>query len=78
VWVGTFGGGLHRWVSNQWQAYTLPVGTRRGFVFSVFSDVGGRLWTSAGDEDLHFGTNGNFSPFLPAVHGVKALLRARD
>jgi signal transduction histidine kinase/ligand-binding sensor domain-containing protein len=78
VWVGTFGGGLHRWENNEWQAFTLPGGTRRGFVFSVFPDVGGRLWTSAGDEDLHFGTNGNFTPFLPAVHGVKALFRARD
>ncbi len=78
IWIGTFGGGLHRWWHNEWQVFTLPGGTRRGFVFSVFPDANGRLWTSAGDEDLYYGSGGNFTPFTPAIHGVKALLRARD
>jgi signal transduction histidine kinase/ligand-binding sensor domain-containing protein len=78
IWVGTYGGGLHRWSNNEWQTFTLPGGTRRGFVFSVFPDADGKLWTSAGEEDLHSGTAGKFKPFTPAVHGVKALLRARD
>jgi signal transduction histidine kinase/ligand-binding sensor domain-containing protein len=78
IWVGTFGGGLHRWLHNEWQTFTLPGGTRRGFVFSVFADAGGKMWTSAGEEDLFLGTAGKFTSFTPAVHGVKALLRARD
>ncbi len=78
IWVGTFGGGLHRWLRNEWQTFTLPGGTRRGFVFSVCPDEDGKLWTSAGEEDLYSGVGGRFSPFSPAVHGVKALLRGRD
>ena len=78
IWIGTFGGGLHRWKHNEWQTFTLPGGTRRGFVFSVASDDNGRLWTSAGDEDLYSGSAGKFTPFVPAVHGVKSLLRASD
>ena len=78
IWVGTFGGGLHRWKDNEWETFTLPGGTRRGFVFSVAFDDDGKLWTSAGDEDLYSGAAGKFTPFSPAVHGVKALLRAKD
>jgi signal transduction histidine kinase/ligand-binding sensor domain-containing protein len=78
IWIGTFGGGLHRWLHDEWQTFTLPGGTRRGFVFSVFPEQGGRLWTSAGEEDLYSGVNGKFTPFTPEIHGVKALLRARD
>ena len=78
IWVGTFGGGLHRWHSNEWQTFTLPGGTRRGFVFSIAPDDKSRLWTSAGDEDLYSGSEGKFTAFTPAVHGVKCLLRASD
>jgi len=78
IWVGTFGGGLHRWLHNEWQTFTLPGGSRRGFVFSVFPDEGGKLWTSAVEEDLYSGIAGKFTPFRPSIHGVKALLRARD
>ncbi|HEX5218343.1 MAG TPA: two-component regulator propeller domain-containing protein [Verrucomicrobiae bacterium] len=78
LWIGTYGGGLYRWKHNEWQTFTLPGGTRRGFVFSVASDANGRLWTSAGDEDLYCGSAGKFTPFVPAVHGVKSLLRASD
>jgi len=78
IWIGTFGGGLHRWHHNEWQTFTLPGGTRRGFVFSVASDESGRLWTSAGDEDLYSGAAGKFTAVVPAVHGVKSLLRGSD
>lgn len=78
ILVGTFGGGLHRWKNNEWQPLPLPGGIRRGFVFSLFPEAEGGLWTSAGDEDLYFGLASRFTPFTPAVHGVKALLRARD
>jgi signal transduction histidine kinase/ligand-binding sensor domain-containing protein len=78
IWVGTYGGGLHRWWNNEWQAFTVLGGTRRGFVFSVYSGLEGRLWTSASEEDLYSGMDGRFTPFTPEVHGVKALLQARD
>lgn len=78
VWVGTLGGGLRRRVGDAWENFTLPGGTRRGFVFSVFPDADDRLWVSAGEEDLFLGSQGNFQPATPAVHGVKALLAARD
>ena len=78
IWVGTYGGGLHRWWANAWQPFALGGGMRQRFVFSVFPDAGGRLWISAGEEDLHSVVNGNFTLFTPEVHGVKALLRARD
>jgi len=78
VWVGTYGGGLHRWSGSGWVSFTLPGGVWQGFVFSVISEPGGRIWTSAGDEDLYFADAGRFTPFTPAVHGVKALLRGSD
>ncbi len=78
ILVGTFGGGLHRWKNNEWQPLPLPGGIRRGFVFSLFPETEGGLWTSAGDEDLYFGVASRFTQFTPAVHGVKALWRARD
>jgi hypothetical protein len=36
------------------------------------------LWTSAGEEDLYFGSAGDFTLFTPEIHAVKSLLRARD
>lgn len=78
IWIGTFGGGLHRWFNDEWQVFSLRGGARRDFVFSVVPDMEGRLWASAGDEDLYVGIAGRFTPFSPEVHGVKALLRAQD
>lgn len=78
VWVGTFGGGLHRWTDGGWTAFALQGGTPRGFVFSLVPGDADRLWASAGEEDLLVGTGGQFAAFSPAVHGVKALLRGRD
>jgi ligand-binding sensor domain-containing protein/signal transduction histidine kinase len=78
IWVGTYGGGLHRLQDGAWQSFALPSGTRRGFVFSVFPDTNDRVWLSAGEEDLFLGSKAGFQPVTPAVHGVKALLAARD
>lgn len=78
IWVGTYGGGLHRWQNNEWQTFPFLGKTQRGFVFSVIPDGGGGLWASVGEEDLISGVNGKFTAFTPDVHGVKALLRARD
>jgi signal transduction histidine kinase/ligand-binding sensor domain-containing protein len=78
VWIGTYGGGLHRMHDGNWQSFSVPGGTRRGFVFSVCPDAERRLWVSAGDEDLFVKAEEQFRPATPAVHGVKALLASRD
>lgn len=78
IWVGTFGGGLHRWLDEEWQNYPVAGGSLRDYVFSVFPTRDDQMWASAGEEDLYFYENGAFKEATPAVHGVKALLAARD
>jgi signal transduction histidine kinase/ligand-binding sensor domain-containing protein len=78
IWIGTYGGGLHRLHDGNWQSFSVPGGTRRGFVFSVCPDAERRLWISAGDEDLFVKTQEQFQAVTLAVHGVKALLAGRD
>src|SRR5207248_2074798 len=79
IWIGTYGGGLLRWHDGTWQNFSVPGGTRRGFIFSVCPDLENRLWASAGEEDLFVQNPGEqFQPVTPSLHGVKALLAARD
>ena len=78
VWVGTFGSGLHRVRGGESQVFTLPGGTRRGFVFSVYPGVDNRLWLSAGEEDLYWWQGDHFEQVQPLVHGVKVLLEDRQ
>ncbi|HEV2692174.1 MAG TPA: two-component regulator propeller domain-containing protein [Verrucomicrobiae bacterium] len=75
IWVGTLGNGLLCW--PQGKAVTnlmMPGGTGKGFAFSVCPDPTGRLWVSAGAEDLYVREQGEFRRVLPVVHGVKAIL----
>jgi signal transduction histidine kinase len=51
----------------------MPGGTGKGFVFCACPDSSGRLWVSAGDEDLYVRENGVFERVKPVVHGVKAI-----
>jgi len=78
IWIGTYGGGLHRWFEGEWQKFSLPTAARRSFVFSVCPGAGDGLWVSAGEEDLFVRSAGQFQLMTPAVHGVKALLAATD
>lgn len=78
IWVGTFGGGLHRWLNEEWKSYPVAGGSMRDYVFSVFPASGGRLWASAGEEDLYLCQDGVFQEVDPFVHGVKTLLAAGD
>ena len=78
VWVGTFGGGLHRWFNEEWQNLPVPGGTRTGYIFSLYPTSNDRLWASAGDEDLYLYQRGAFQLVRPLVHGLKALLEAKD
>jgi ligand-binding sensor domain-containing protein len=60
IWIGTYGAGLQRWREGAWETFSLPGGTRKGFVFSVCPDAEGRLWASAGEEDLFLRVRTNF------------------
>ncbi len=73
LWIGTLGDGLARWQSGTVTNFTMPGGTGKGFVFCVCPDAAGRLWVSAGDEDLYVREHGVFNRVKPIVHGVKAI-----
>src|SRR5205807_2244112 len=64
IWIGTYGGGLHRLHEGNWESFSVPGGTRRGFVFSICPDTERRLWVSAGDEDLFVKTEEQFRPAI--------------
>jgi signal transduction histidine kinase/ligand-binding sensor domain-containing protein len=75
VWIGRLSGGLDRWQNGV--VTNLPViadGANAGPVFCVCPDHRGRLWLSAGDEDLFEWDGDNFKRIVPVVHGVKAIL----
>ena len=73
VWVGTLGDGLARWQTGIVTNLTIPGGGDKGFVFSVCPDAAGRLWLSAGSEDLYVYETNGFRMILPVIHGVKAI-----
>jgi signal transduction histidine kinase/ligand-binding sensor domain-containing protein len=77
LWLGASGERLPRRYDLP-EPIALPEGMHNGFVFSVCPDRRGQLWVSAGEEDLFRGVDGRLEPVTPAVHGVKALLGARD
>jgi len=73
LWIGTLGDGLIRWQSGILSNLTMPGGMGRGFVFCVCPDAAGRLWVSAGNEDLYVRDHDGFRLVTPVVHGVKAI-----
>ena len=72
-WIGTLGDGLTRWRDGSQTNLTMPGGTGKGFVFCVYPDAAGRLWLSAGDEDLYVCDRDGFNRITPIVHGVKCI-----
>jgi signal transduction histidine kinase/ligand-binding sensor domain-containing protein len=74
VWIGTLGDGLARLQAGTVTNLTLPGGTGRGFGFCVCPDAAGRLWLSAGDEDLYLREGDGFKRFSPPIHAVKVIL----
>lgn len=74
VWIGTLGDGLARWRAGTYNNLTVPGGTDKGFVFCVYPDTTGRLWVSAGDENLYVREGGRLKQVTPLVHGVKTVL----
>jgi len=75
IWVGTLGNGLLCWPEGKAVTnLSLPGGTGKGFAFSVCPDSAGRLWVSAGAEDLYVRERNEFKRVMPLVHGVKSIL----
>jgi signal transduction histidine kinase/ligand-binding sensor domain-containing protein len=76
IWIGTFGGGLYRWYRGSLTRFELSEGTYKGNFFSAYPDTQGRLWLSAGREDLFLFENEEFSQPVRAsfVHGTKVIL----
>ncbi len=78
VWIGTFGGGLNCWRAGTLKRLDLGTGASKGSFFSAYPDAEGRMWVSAGREDLFLlGTN-IFSQPAGLVHGIKAILVDRQ
>ncbi|HEX9045538.1 MAG TPA: two-component regulator propeller domain-containing protein [Verrucomicrobiae bacterium] len=78
IWIGRLSGGLDCWLNGV--VTNIPVladGTAAGPVFCVCPDQRGRLWLSAGDEDLFLYDDHSFKRIVPIVHGVKAVLADR-
>lgn len=73
LWIGTLGDGLARWQAGTLTNLVMPGGTGRGFVFCLCPDSAGRLWASAGDEDLYVRQNDAFTRVKPIIHGVKVI-----
>jgi len=79
LWIGTLGDGLARWQAGTLTNFAMPGGTGKGFVFCACPDAAGRLWVSAGDEDLYVRENADdsFVRVTPVVHGVKVIFPDR-
>ena len=76
IWIVTFGGGLYRWHRGGLTRIDLSEGTYKGNFFSAYPDGKGRLWLSAGREDLFLFENQTFSqPVRESfAHGTKVIL----
>jgi signal transduction histidine kinase/ligand-binding sensor domain-containing protein len=76
VWIGTFGGGLNRWRDGGLTRFDLPEGAYKANFFSAYPDTKGRVWLSAGREDLFVLEKGKFSQPSSSgmVHGIKVIL----
>ena len=74
MWIATLGDGLLRGQGGVFTNVIVPGGTEKGFAFCLASDPAGRLWVSAGEEDLYLRVGEVLKQVTPVVHGVKALL----
>lgn len=74
IWIGTFGGGLNRWRDGVLKRFDLATGAYKGNFFSAYPAVQGRVWLSAGREDLFLLENEKISQPAGLIHGVKAIL----
>ncbi len=74
VWIGTLGDGLECWQGGTLTNLPVPGGMGRENPFCVCPDAAGRLWVSAGAEDLFVREHDEFKQVSPTIHGVKCIL----
>ena len=72
VWIGLLGDGLVKYQAGD-VTNVIKSGGAKGFIFCVCPDAVGRLWLSAGSEDLYVYETNVLRQILPIVHGVKAV-----
>ena len=72
--IGTFGGGLNRWRDGALTRFRLSEGSSKGGFFSAYPDAQGRVWLSAGREDLFVLETNRISQTTNVVHGIKVIL----
>ncbi len=72
--IGTLNGGGCAGVHGSVTNISLPGDAASSFIFCVCPDASGRLWASAGDEDLFVRHQDEFERVIPAVHAVKSIL----
>ena len=77
VWIGTMGNGLVRGEAGTFTNLTVPGGTDKGFAFCICPDARGRVWVSAGEQDLYVLEQEELRRVTPAIHGVKVILADR-
>jgi signal transduction histidine kinase/ligand-binding sensor domain-containing protein len=77
MWIGLLSSGLGRWQDESFKTFPVTGATGGGSVFCVSPDAQGRLWLSAGDEDLFIREGEEIRRVSPVVHGVKAILADR-
>jgi signal transduction histidine kinase/ligand-binding sensor domain-containing protein len=78
LWIGLLSAGMNEWRDGLFTNVAAPDGGAMGSVFCVCPDDAGRLWLSAGNEDLYVGTSNQFSRVTPLIHGVKVIYKARN
>ncbi|HEV2453011.1 MAG TPA: two-component regulator propeller domain-containing protein, partial [Verrucomicrobiae bacterium] len=75
IWIGTAGGGLDRYKDGNFVECGTNSPAPANFIFSIFPETNGDLWSSAGDgEDLFQFHDGQLERSPWGLHGVKSLL----
>jgi signal transduction histidine kinase/ligand-binding sensor domain-containing protein len=75
VWMATLGAGVESWPAETALNIPPPPGdSGMDFAFCVYPDQAGRLWVSAGQEDLYVIDAAGYRRVTPSVHGVKTIL----
>jgi len=75
VWIATLGNGVESWpVEGKRASLPIPGDPSAEFAFCVYPDLAGRLWVSAGQEDLFVLNPDGLKRVSPGVHGVKTIL----
>ena len=75
IWIATLGNGVESWaLDGSHASLSIPDEPGGGFAFSVYPDADGRLWVSAGQENLFLLSSDGLKRVRPSVHGVKTIL----